>query len=97
MEDLVQSGALIDAILVLVALEALVFAVLYKHLPAAPQLGRRHLAMLWPTLLSGALLMLAVRLALTDAPWTWVAGLLAAAGLSHVVDIALRFRRPTPQ
>lgn len=88
-----QSGALIDAILVLVALEALVFLVLYKLAPTAPRLFTPHLAVLWPTLLSGALLMLAVRFSLTDAPWTWVAGVLAAAGLSHVVDIALRFRR----
>jgi hypothetical protein len=48
---------------------------------------------LWPTLLSGALLMVAVRLALTDAPLTWTASVLAAAGIAHVVDIALRFRR----
>jgi len=96
MADLVQSGRLVDAILVLVALEALIFAVLYRFVPAAPRLSRPHMAVLWPTLLSGALLMLAVRLALTDAPWIWVAGVLAASGLSHVVDIALRFRRPTP-
>ncbi|CAN0578385.1 unnamed protein product [Ectocarpus sp. 12 AP-2014] len=93
MAELVQSGALIDAILVLVALEALAFLLLYKLVPTAPRLFAPHLAVLWPTLLSGALLMLAVRLSLTDAPWTWTATVLAAAGLSHVVDIALRFRR----
>lgn len=93
MEQFLQSGALIDAILVLVALETLIFLVLYKRVPTAPRLVAPHLAVLWPTLLSGALLMLAVRLSLTDAPWTWVAGVLATAGLSHVVDIALRFRR----
>lgn len=93
MEQLLRSGALIDAILVLVALEALAFLVLYKLVPTAPRLFAPHLATLWPTLLSGALLMLAVRLAITDAPWTWIASVLAAAGLSHVVDIMLRFRR----
>jgi len=93
MADFVQSGALIDAILVLVALEALAFLVLYKLVPTAPRLFAPHLATLWPTLLSGALLMLAVRLSITDAPWTWIASVLAAAGLSHVVDIMLRFRR----
>lgn len=93
MAELLQSGALIDAILVLVALEALAFLVLYKLVPTAPRLFAPHLATLWPTLLSGALLMLAVRLAITDAPWTWIASVLAVAGLSHVVDIMLRFRR----
>lgn len=93
MAEFLESGALIDAILVLVALEALAFLVLYKLVPTAPRLFAPHLATLWPTLLSGALLMLAVRLAITDAHWMSVASVLAAAGLSHVVDIALRFRR----
>jgi hypothetical protein len=93
MADFLQSGAMIDAILVLVALEALAFLVLYRFLPNAPRLFEPHLAVLWPTLLSGALLMVAVRLALTDAPWTWIATVLSAAGIAHVVDIALRFRR----
>lgn len=93
MAEFLQSGAMIDAILVLVALEAIAFLVLFRFVPNAPRLFAPHLAVLWPTLLSGALLMVAVRMALTDAPWTWIAGMLAAAGLSHVVDIALRFRR----
>ncbi len=93
MAAFLQSGAMIDAILVLVALEALAFLVLYRYVPNAPRLFAPHLAVLWPTLLSGALLMLAVRFALTDAPWTWVASVLAAAGAAHIVDIALRFRR----
>jgi hypothetical protein len=93
MAEFLQSGAMIDAILGLVALEALAFLILYRFVPNAPRLFAQHPAVLWPTLLSGALLMLTVRLALTDASWTWIAGMLAAAGLSHVVDIALRFRR----
>ncbi|WP_375574093.1 hypothetical protein ABWH92_09125 [Ahrensia marina] len=93
MAEFLESGALIDAILVLVALEALAFLVLYRRVSTAPRLFAPHLAVLWPTLLSGALLMLAVRLAITDAHPMWVASVLAAAGLSHVVDIMLRFRR----
>jgi hypothetical protein len=92
MAQFVQSGALIDVILLLVAVEALVFAVIYRWVPGAPRLFSPHLAALWPTLLSGALLMVAVRLALTDVPWTRIATVLAAAGMAHVVDIALRFR-----
>ncbi|MFN3170101.1 MAG: hypothetical protein ACE37E_05335 [Hyphomicrobiales bacterium] len=93
MAEFLQSGAMIDAILVLVALEALVFLILYRFVPNAPRLFVPHLAVLWPTLLSGALLMFAVRLALTDALWTLTATVLTAAGIAHVVDIALRFRR----
>lgn len=97
MAELVQSGHLIDAILALVALEVLLFGVLHRFVVGAPRLLAPHRSALWPTLLSGALLMLAVKLALTDAPWTFVSTTLAAAGLAHVVDIALRFRlgRPT--
>lgn len=93
MAEFLQSGAMIDAILVLVALEAFAFLVLFRFVPNAPRLFALHPAVLWPTLLSGALLMVAVRMALTDAPWTWIASVLAAAGIAHVVDIALRFRR----
>ena len=92
MEELVLSGRLIDIILVLVALEAVVFLVLYRLLSAAPRLARPHRAVLWPTLLSGALLMLAVRLAVTQVPWTLLVTVLAGAGLAHMLDLALRFR-----
>ena len=42
---------------------------------------------------AGLFLMLAVRAALVDAPWPWLAGLFAAAGAAHAVDLALRWRR----
>ncbi len=43
-------------------------------------------------LLSGLCLMGAVRAALTDAPWFWVALGLAAAGAVHAADLARRWR-----
>lgn len=88
MAELLQSGALIDAILVLVALEALLLLVLPRLLRSAPRFNT-----LWPTFLSGVALMVAVRFALTDAPWTWVAGALLAALVAHLTDLAGRFRR----
>ena len=42
---------------------------------------------------AGLFLMLAVRAALVDAPWPWLAGLFAAAGAAHIVDLALRWHR----
>ena len=42
---------------------------------------------------AGLFLMLAVRAALVGAAWPWLAGLFAAAGASHVADLALRWRR----
>ncbi|MFK7793313.1 MAG: hypothetical protein AB8B88_11670 [Devosiaceae bacterium] len=92
MVELVQSGRLVDFILLLVALEAFAFLILYRYLPQAPRLIGAHPAQLWPTLLSGALLMVAVRFALMDAAWALIASTLAAAGIAHIIDIALRFR-----
>ena len=83
---------MIDAILLLVAVEVLVFWLLPRFRLRAPRLHVAHCAYLWPTLLSGALLMLAVRLALTDADWRVLGGVLASAGLAHAVDIGLRVR-----
>jgi hypothetical protein len=81
-----QELALIDIALAALAAEALVLAVL-----AAARGWPRYAAWL-PTLLSGAGLMLAVRLALGAAPsWAW-ASCLAAAGLAHAVDLRLRWR-----
>lgn len=87
MVELLQSGRLIDFILVLVALEVLAFAVLPRFVRGMPGLSK-----LWPTLLSGVCLMVAVRLALTDAPALWIMGALLASLIAHVTDIASRVR-----
>ncbi|MEM6711199.1 MAG: hypothetical protein AAF590_02830 [Pseudomonadota bacterium] len=88
MAELLQSGRLIDGILVLVIVEALVLFILSKRLANAP-----CFADLWPTLASGLCLMLALRFTLDDSPWTFVAGALLAALIVHVMDIYSRFRR----
>lgn len=82
------SGRVVDLVLVLVALEA---ALLVWHrrrsgrgVPAAEALA---------FLLSGAFLLLALRAALAGASWEWVAAPLAGAGVAHLVDLRLRWRR----
>ena len=60
-------------------------------------LGRRptRLGDLLPNLLAGTSLALALRLGLAGAGAAWVAPCLAAAGVSHALDLRARLRRPT--
>ena len=46
-----------------------------------------------PALGAGLALMLAVRAALSDAAWVWVAAALLAAGLAHLIDMRRRWPR----
>ena len=85
MAEWFASGRIIDAILVLVAIEALVL------------LGWRALrgrgpspALLLSNLASGAALMLAVRTALIGADWTKIAACLLLALLAHGTEMCLR-------
>ena len=93
MEALVTSGRLADLILALVVDEGVALVALPRLVPL---LGGvlPPLQALWPTLLSGALLVLALRFALTGAGWTAIAGTLAAAGIAHLSDLILRAKRP---
>jgi hypothetical protein len=81
------SGLIVDLIALMVVAEA----------PLLWWLGRRRigpgLAAVWPTLVSGVLLLMVARAALTDAPWTLIALLLGLAGLSHVLDLVVRARQ----
>ena len=84
MEALLASGHLVDAILLLVAGEALGLILWSRRTQGA-----------WPlallcNLTSGAALMLALRGALTGAGWPVIAGCLALAGLAHLVEMVLR-------
>ncbi|MCJ2085757.1 hypothetical protein MKK88_07080 [Methylobacterium sp. E-005] len=84
------SGRIIDAILLLVAVEALVLA----------WIGRRRglsLPSLMANLASGAALMLALRAALVGASWIAVAGWMLAGLVAHLADLNLRFRAATAQ
>lgn len=84
------SGRIVDAILLLVAGEALVLAWLSRR-------GGPKLPALLANLASGAALMLALRAALVGAGWGAVAGWLLAGLLAHLADLGLRFRAATAQ
>lgn len=88
MVELLQSGRLVDFIILLVALEVLAFLVLPRFFPGLPRLSR-----IWPTLLSGACLMVALRFALGDAPALWILAALLASLIAHSIDITGRFGR----
>ncbi len=87
MDALFASGRIIDAVLLLVVVEASILA----------WIGRRRglpLASLLANLASGAALMLALRAALVGAGWIAVAGWMLAGLVAHLADLSLRFRRP---
>jgi hypothetical protein len=87
-EPLFASGRIIDWIVLMVAAEAALLAWLGRHS------GRASLfADVAPTLVSGALLLLTVRAALSGAWWGWIALILTLALLSHGVDLLLRWRK----
>lgn len=92
MAELYASGHLIDLILAFVALEAIALVVLPKVFPRVPGLFSMQPAYVWPALLSGALLMLAVRLAVVAANMGAVMAVLAGAGGLHALDLVLRYR-----
>ena len=88
MQALIESGALIDAILALVAIQFLGLAWLHRARGIGP--APRDL---WPNLAAGAALLLALRAALTDAAWIFVALWLAVALAAHLIDLRNRWPR----
>lgn len=89
MEELISSGRIADIIIVLLGVEAVALLVVPRLFPAMAQ-SLPTLGSVWPTLLSGLLLVLALRLSLTGGSAAAIGVVLAAAGLSHVVDLYLR-------
>ena len=87
MAALFHSGRIVDLILLLVLLEAALLA--WHHRRTGRGLSPRALL---PNLFSGAALLAAVRLALAQAPWLWVAGALSCALLAHLADLRQRWR-----
>lgn len=91
MESLFAGGRIMDAILVLVAIEAVVLSLILRRRETA-------LPPVLCNLASGAALMLALRGALTGAHWTAIAGCLALSGLAHGGEMVLRLGgRPHPE
>lgn len=87
MAELFHSGLIVELILALVVVEALLLAASRRFLGKGPSVGE------WlPNLMSGAALLLALRLTIGQAAWPWVAAMLALSLAAHLTDLARRFR-----
>jgi hypothetical protein len=86
MTDLFAGGQTVDLILAMIVIEALLLTT-FRCLTGRgiPAVG------LLINLLSGAFLLMALRNALVESPWTSTEAWLAAALLAHVADIAFRW------
>ena len=83
------SQTLVDVALVITLVEVIVLWILSRRRSGRGIAIRALIANVG----AGLFLMLAVRAALVGAAWPWLAGLFAAAGVSHAVDLALRWHR----
>ncbi len=88
MDELFASGHIADLVLAVLALEAVVLA--WRHARSGAGPPPRVFA---PMIGAGVLLVLALRCALTGAPWPWMALLLSGAGLVHLLDLRQRSKR----
>lgn len=91
LESLAQafaSGAVIDWLMLLLVVEGCVLVVILRGKGLGPALVDASCIVV-----PGLLLMLAIKLALTDADWRAIGAVLAAAGLVHALDVARRLRR----
>lgn len=76
----------VDLILIVVAAETAAITLYWR------KTGRGIApAQLLPNLLAGALLLLALRLALSNYAWPWYSACLALAGVANVVDLRQRW------
>jgi lipopolysaccharide export LptBFGC system permease protein LptF len=88
MQEAFASGAVIDIILGLMALEAMALFALRRRLGRGP--SRLEILV---SLAAGFFLMIALRTALTDGPWPIIAAALAGSLVAHVADLWLRWSR----
>lgn len=90
MGGFVESGRAVDVVLAFVAVEALILLWLLRRRPGLGPLD------VVGQLAAGALLLGAVRCALTGADPRWTAGCLLAALPAHLFDLVRRWRGATP-
>ena len=88
MTDLFADGRVVDLILVLMLIEGAILAAYHARTGRGIAAGD-----LVGLLLAGAFLLLALRAALTGAPWTRIAIWLLAALAAHLVDLIRRWRK----
>ncbi|QAU49946.1 hypothetical protein EAS56_24275 [Bradyrhizobium guangzhouense] len=87
MIDFLSGVHAVDLILVIVAAEIIAIT-LYWHVTRRGISPRELL----PNLVAGALLLLALRLSLSDYSWPWYTACLALAGVANVADLRQRWR-----
>ena len=87
MDELFRSPHLVDLIVAVVAMEFVAVAVVWQR-------HRRGISprTLLPNLLAGLFLLLALRCALAEARWYWLALCLAASGIANATDLRMRWR-----
>ncbi|AGA90986.1 hypothetical protein Thimo_2239 [Thioflavicoccus mobilis 8321] len=85
MTELFASGRIIDLIILMVIVEALLVWFYHRRTGRGPTF-----AAVVPTLTSGALLMLALRAAIADLSWVWIAVPLFLSLVAHMVDLVRR-------
>lgn len=86
MEALFSTARVADLVLAVLVLEGLVLFVVRRRTGRGPDPW-----VVLPFLVAGGFLTLALRAALTDASWPWMAVALLGALLAHGVDLALRW------
>lgn len=84
-----SSGHIAEFILALLAVEAVVLFIVARRRGEAGSLLFQKLA---PMLLSGMFFALALRAALQNHAWPWLALWLSLAGASHILDLRQRLR-----
>ena len=88
LSELILSGRIIDIVLGVLILELLFISILYrtkgKGIPPYP---------LIVNIGAGGSLALAIKAAVTDAGWQWIAAWLIASLVFHVLDISARWQR----
>ncbi len=88
METLFASGALIDVVIAVTILEALFLTGLHRATGRGVAPGQ-----FVANLLSGLMLMLAVRTVIGGGWWGWTALCLMGAGIAHATDLWRRWQR----
>jgi hypothetical protein len=86
--ELVQSGRLVEIVLILVAIEAAALLVYRLRTGRGPE----PLGLVF-NLAAGSALMLALRAALQEAGWMQVAACMVLALAAHLADLARRWKR----
>ena len=87
LSELIATGRFVDLVLILIMLEGIALLLIRRYRGKGPKLVD-----IAPTLVAGAFLFLALRFALTDSDPMVIAACLTGALLSHIADLARRFR-----